>query len=143
MSKRNNTLIAIKTKQKKRAKFIAHNFAQDTYDLNEAGEKILVDDPAAVAALECAYFKLCTSDLPCIWITLTSDEASGFPRNFDLNDKAVCVLAAVHCVDGCYGYSIGKCDVDFLDVKERERVATKKAIDLAFDLAVASPQRHG
>ena len=136
MSKRNNTLIAIKTKQKKRAKFIAHNFAQDTYDLNEAGEKILVDDPAAVAALERAYFKLCTSDLPCIWITLTADEASGFPRNFDLNDKAVCVLAAVHCVDGCYGYSIGRCDADFVDEEKRELAASKMAIALAFGLAV-------
>lgn len=143
MSKHHNNLIAIKTKQKKRAKFIAHNFAQDTYDLNEAGEKILVDDPAAVAALERAYYRLCTSAFPCVWITLTTDEATGFPRNYDLNENTVCTLAAIHCSDGCYGYSIGKCDVDFLDVKERERVATKKAIDLAFDLAVASPQRHG
>ena len=140
MNKHHNDLIAIKTKHKKRAKFIAHNFAQDTYDLNEAGEKILVDDPSAVGALERAYYKLCTSDLPCVWITLTADEASGFPRNFDLNENTVCTLAAIHRTDGCYGYSIGKCDVYFLDTREREREATKKAIDLAFGLATNSSQ---
>ena len=140
MNKHNNNLIAIKTKQKKRAKLLAQKFAQDTYDFNEAGEKILVDDPAGVSALKRAYYRLCTSDLPCVWIRLTDEEARAFPRNNDLNENSVCILAAIHCSDGCYGYSIGKCNVDFLDAKERERVATKKAIDLAFGLAISSSQ---
>jgi len=140
MNKHNNNLIAIKTKHKKRAKLLAQKFAQDTYDFNQAGDKILIDDPAAVRALERAYYKLCTSVLPCVWITLTADEARGFPRNFDLNENTVCTLAAIHCADGCYGYSIGKCDVYFLDAREREREATKKAIDLAFGLATNSSQ---
>ena len=136
MNKHHNNLIAIKTKHKKRAKLLAKKFAQNTYDFNQAGDKILIDDPAALSALERAYYKLCTSDLPCVWITLTADEASGFPRNFDVNDKTVCVLAAVHCTDGCYGYSIGKCDVCFIDEEGREREAGKMAINLAFDLAL-------
>ena len=140
MNKHLSNLIAIKTKHKKRAKLLAKKFAQDTYDFNQAGDKILIDQPAAVSALERAYYKLCTSDLPCVWIVLTADEASEFPRNFDLNDKTVCVLAAVHCADGCYGYSIGRCDVNFIDTREREREATKKAIDLAFGLATNSSQ---
>lgn len=138
MSKHHNNVIAIKTKHKKRAKLLAKKFAQDTYDFNQAGDKILIDDPAALSALERAYYKLCTSDLPCVWVTLTADEAIEFPRNFDLNDKTVCVLAAVHCADGCYGYSIGKCDVDFLDEEGREREAGKMAINLAFDLAIST-----
>jgi len=43
MNKPSHNLIAIKTKKKRRAKFIARNFAQDTYDFNSAGEKILID----------------------------------------------------------------------------------------------------
>ena len=136
MNKHYNDLIAIKTKHKKRAKLLTKKFARDSYDFNAIGEKILIDHPAAVSALERAYYKLCTSDLPCVWIKLTSEEAGGFPRNFDLNDRTVCVLVAVHCADGCYGYTIGKCDVDFLDEKGRELEASKMAIDLAFELAL-------
>ena len=136
MKKHHNNLIAVKTKHQQRAKVLAQKFAQGTYDFNQAGEKILIDDPAALGALERAYYKLCTSDLPCVWIKLTAEEACGFPRNFDLNDKTVCVLAAVHCADGCYGYSIGRCDVYFLDEEKREVEASKMAIDLAFGLAV-------
>ena len=138
MNTHHNNLIAIKTKHKKRAKLLANKFARDTFDFNEHGERILIDHPAAVSALKRAYYKLCTSDLPCVWITLTADEASGFPRNFDLNDRTVCVLVAVHCLDGCYGYTIGKCDVDFLDEDGRELEASKMAIHLAFDLAITS-----
>lgn len=136
MKKHQNNLIAIKTKQKKRAKLLAHKFARDTYDFNEVGEKILIDHPAALGALERAYYKLCTSELPCVWIKLTAEEANCFPRNFDLTDDSVCVLAAIHCLNGCYGYSIGKCDIDFLDEKGREREAGKMAINLAFDVAL-------
>ena len=136
MKKPLHNLIAIKTKKKRRAKFIAHNFAQGTYDFNSAGEKILVDHPAGIGALKRAYYRLCTSDLPCVWIRLTDEEARAFPRNYDLKENTVCMLAAVHCVDGCYGYSIGKCDIDFLDEAGREREAVKLAIDLAFELAI-------
>jgi hypothetical protein len=75
MNKPLHNLIAIKTKKKRRAKFIAHNFAHDTYDFNSAGEKILVDHPAGIGALKRAYYQLCTSDLPCVWIRLTDEEA--------------------------------------------------------------------
>ena len=136
MNKPLHNLIAIKTKKKRRAKFIANNFAQDTYDFNEAGEKILIDHPSGVGALKRAYYQLCTSDLPCVWIRLSDEEARAFPRNYDLKENTVCMLAAVHCVDGCYGYTIGKCDADFLDETGREREAVKLAIELAFELAV-------
>lgn len=135
MNKHYNDLIAMLANHEKRAKSLANKFARDTYDLNEDGDKILIDHPAAVGALERAYYKLYNSILSCVWIKLTPEEASGFPRNYDLTDDTVCVLAAVHCVDGCYGYSIGKCDVDFLDEEGREREAGRMAIDLAFELA--------
>lgn len=57
MNKPLHNLIAIKTNHKKRAKLLAHKFARDTYDFNEAGEKILIDHPAAVNALESAYYR--------------------------------------------------------------------------------------
>ncbi len=47
----------------------------------------------------------------------------------------MCVLVAVHYVDGCYEYTIGKCDVDFLEEDGRELEASKMAIDLACELA--------
>lgn len=136
MKKPRNNLIAIKTKQKERATLLAHKFACDTYDFNAKGEKILIDQPAALNALKRAYYKLCTSPLPCVWIKLTAEEARGFPRNHDLNHDSVCVLAAIHCADGCYGYSIGKCDSHFLNEVDREREAGKMAVDLAFDVAL-------
>ena len=139
MNKHLNNLIAIKTKHKKRAKLLAKKFALDTFDFNEDGEKILIDHPTAVSALKRAYYKLCTSNFPCVWIRLTDAEARAFPRNYDLKENTVCILAAVHCKDGCYGYTIGKCDVDFLDDKGREREAVKLAIDLAFKLAMPRP----
>ena len=136
MNKPSHNLIAIKTKKKRRAKFIANNFARDTYGSNSSGEKIRIDQPAGVGALKRAYYQLCTSDLPCVWIRLTRKEARAFPQNHDLNENAVCILAAVHCADGCYGYTIGKCDVDFIGETGREREAVKLAIELAFELAV-------
>ena len=143
MNKHYNDLIAIMVNHEKRAKSLTHKFARDTYDFNEVGEKILIDHPAAVGALERAYYKLYNSVRSCVWVKLTPEEASGFPRNYNLSDATVCVLAAVHCEDGCYGYTIGKCDVDCLDEDGREIEASKMALDLAFDLAVASTQRHG
>jgi hypothetical protein len=141
MNKHYNDLIAIMANHEKRAKSLAHKFARDTYDFNEVGEKILIDHPAAVGALERAYYKLYNSVLSCVRITLTAKEARAFPRNYDVNADTVCVLAAVHCEDGCYGYTIGKCDVDFLDEEGRELEASKMAIDLAFELA-ANDQAH-
>ena len=64
MNKHHNNLIAIKTKQKKRAKLLANKFARDTFDFNEDGEKILIDHPAAVSALKRAYYKLSAGALP-------------------------------------------------------------------------------
>lgn len=107
-----------------------------TNDFNEVGEKILIDHPATVDALERAYYKLYNSVLSCVCITLTTKEARAFPRNYDVNADTVCVLAAVHCEDGCYGYTIGKCDVDCLDDKALEHEAGKLAISLALELAV-------
>ena len=91
-----------------------------------------------MGALERAYYKLYNSVRSCVWVKLTPEEASGFPRNYNLSDATVCVLAAVHCEDGCYGYSIGKCDVDCLDEDGREIEASNMALDLAFDLALNS-----
>ena len=136
MNKHYNDLIAMLANHEKRAKSLVNKFARDTYDLNENGDKILIDHPAAVGALERAYYKLYNSVLSCVWVKLTREEAGGFPRNFDLNDRTVCVLVAVHCVDGRYGYTIGKCDVDSLDEDGRELEASKMAIDLAFALAL-------
>ena len=136
MNKHYNDLIAMLANHEKRAKSLANKFARNTYDLKEDGDKILIDHPAAVGALERAYYKLYNSVLSCVWVKLTREEASGFPRNYDLTDGTVCVLAAVHCEDGCYGYTIGKCYVDFLDEKGRELEASKMAIDLAFELAL-------
>lgn len=136
MNKHAHNLIAIKTKDKKHAKLIAHAFARKTYDLNGAGDKILIDNPEGINALERAFYLLCTSDLPCILIKLSDSEARAFPRNHDLKENTVCILAAIHCSDGCYGYSIGRCSSTFILDKERETAAGIMAIEKAFDLAI-------
>ena len=74
-----------------------------------------------------------------MWIRLTRKEARAFPQNHDLNENAVCILAAVHSADGCYGYTIGKCDKDFLEKTDREREAVKLAIDLAVECVTPYP----
>ena len=136
MSNTKSIMIAFKTKNPNRALKLARSMAAQTYDQNATGKMVLVDEIAARDVLERIYLDLCLSDQPCVWSKLTHDEVIAFPSRKGNSAANVSVIAAIHCVDGSYGFAIGQCDEVWRDDQFRFKAAAKKAIDAAIRVSL-------
>ena len=59
-----------------------------------------------------------------------------FPSRKESSAASVTVIAAIHCVDGSYGFAIGQCDDVWREDQFRFKVAAKKAIDAAIQVSL-------